>query len=325
MNNFFRSAAIVRIALLRLTLFFFGLFFSCFAFSAQYKLSHPHQSVVGHLQFYQIQGGERFGTLARQFDVGYNELIVANPRIDPSNLIVGQVLIIPTQYVLPERTFRGIVVNIPEKRLYYYPKNRKKIYTFPVGVGRNGWPTPIGDFFIMQKKKNPYWIVPVAVRHDHDLLGRSLPVVVRPGMNNPLGSYLLRLSLPTYLIHGTNQPFGVGQRSTAGCMSMYPEDVEKMFSLIEEKTRVKTIDQPIKLALDRGFWIEISDYTVDDKLAWPGSELYGNQALRDRGKLYDDPFAMVYHVAKSFGVKSWHWSLVVESLRHNNSIPILIN
>jgi lipoprotein-anchoring transpeptidase ErfK/SrfK len=308
----------------RLFFLFFILFGCRPAFAATYDLARPDQKVVGHLQFYTLKGHEQFGEIAKRFDVGFNELIVANPRVDPSNLIQGHVLLIPTQHILPDAPHQGIVVNIPEKRLYFFPKDKQSVYTFPVGVGKEGWDTPQGSFFIMQKKEKPSWIVPVSVRRDYDKNGVTLPFVLRSGQNNPLGYYLLRLSLPTYLIHGTNKSFGIGQRSTAGCMSMYPKDIKIMFSLAHEKERVLIVDQPLKFAYDQGFWIEVSDFTVDDRLAWPGSELYGNQALRDRKAPYDKPFELAAQVAKKAGVSALRWPLFVEALRHNDSVPLLI-
>ena len=164
-------------------------------------------------------------------------------------------MILPTHYILPQAPHRGIVVNLPEKRLYVYRSHR--VYTFPIGIGRAGWTTPVGQLRIISKQKNPAWYVPKAVRATQAELGNPLPAVVPAGPNNPLGDYALRLSKSNYLIHGTHDPSGVGKRSSAGCLRMYPEDIKRLYHMIPINTPVTIIKQPLKTAqVGSQFWVE---------------------------------------------------------------------
>ncbi len=208
--------------------------------------------VVGHIQTTHIEPGESFSSLGRRYDVGYYELIEANPNVNPDAPKPWSMIVIPTEYVLPPGPRKGIVINLAELRLYYYPKDKNVVETFPVGIGRQGWVTPQGITKITHKIKDPTWYVPKSVREDRAKEGVNLPWKVPPGPDNPLGKFAMRLSLPSYLIHGTNDPSGVGRRSSAGCVRMFPEDVKHLFKQAGIGMPVRIVDMPYKAGWQHG-------------------------------------------------------------------------
>lgn len=209
------------------------------------------QRLVGQMQTVMVSSGETLMGIARRYDVGYYELIEANPGIERYPIEPGTMLIIPGQSILPALPHRGIVVNLADMRLYYYPDDHT-VMTFPVGIGRVGEETPLGLMTITEKRTDPVWIVPPAIRKARAAEGLYLPAVVYPGPENPLGHYALRLSKPTYLIHGTNDASGVGRRSSSGCLRMYPEDIVQLYARVTKGTQVRIINQPVKFAWQAG-------------------------------------------------------------------------
>jgi L,D-transpeptidase ErfK/SrfK len=190
--------------------------------------------------------------IAREQGIGQEEILNANPGVDRWLPTVGSDVIIPGQRLLPEATRRGIVINLPEYRLYYFPEptrkgDRREVITFPISVGRMDWKTPLGLTRISAKQKNPSWTPPSSIRAEHAFDGEELPRVVPAGPDNPLGAYALRLAIAGYLIHGTDKEFGVGMRVTHGCMRLLPEHIETLFRLVPVGTPVRLMNQPIKL------------------------------------------------------------------------------
>lgn len=214
-------------------------------FAATFSLPKADDDMVGNVQMAVVKTGDTFSTIARHYDVGYYQLVEANPHVNPDQPPVGTVLIVPSEYILPA-VHEGIVVNVAELRLYYFPKGQNSVMTFPLGIGRQDWETPLGVLSIVQKIKNPTWYVPDSIRADRAKSGVNLPKSVKPGPDNPLGNYALRLSKWTYLIHGTNDPSGVGRRSSSGCLRMYPEDIQALFNLAFVGMPVRIIDLPYK-------------------------------------------------------------------------------
>jgi L,D-transpeptidase ErfK/SrfK len=198
----------------------------------------------GKLQQYQVKDGESLIEIARKFDLGYNSIVDANPGVDPFVPKNGTLLTIPTARILPEVATRpAIVINIPEFRLYYFPKKTtSKVLTFPLGIGDQGTDTPTGNYTVIEKLVHPVWYVPKSIRQSS-----GLPRIVPPGPENPLGSHALRLSLPSILIHGTNRPWGIGRRSSHGCLRLYPEDIVLLYKLVPKGIKVVIVKQPIKI------------------------------------------------------------------------------
>src|SRR5438876_363051 len=200
-------------------------------------------TVIGRLGTHRVRPGETFFEIARYYDLGYGELVEANPGIDPLIPPVGKDLVLPTEWILPCCTYDGIVVNVPEMRLYFYrhapddPKSRL-VETFPVGIGRESWRTPRGQFHIRRKTVNPRWVIPESIRQEHIReYGDARHSIAGGDPENPLGKYRMELSLPPFSIHGTDIPWGIGMQVTHGCVRLYPEDMEHLFPLPPVVTR----------------------------------------------------------------------------------------
>lgn len=189
--------------------------------------------------------------VARDYSVGYTEVLRANPGVDTWIPGVGTRVLLPTRYVLPPGPREGVVINLPEYRLYYFPKAKKgeraQVVTYPISIGKMDWNTPIGAHRVVSKHKNPIWYPTENIRRDHAKRGNILPRAVPPGPDNPLGDYAIRLNLTTYLIHGTNNPDGVGMRVTSGCIRLFPEHIEMLFPLVDVGTPVHIMSEPIKV------------------------------------------------------------------------------
>jgi L,D-transpeptidase ErfK/SrfK len=189
---------------------------------------------------------------------GYEEVIAANPGIDPWLPGAGTEVLLPTKFVLPDTPREGIVVNLPEHRLYYYPPAKpgepRVVRTYPISTGKMDWKTPLGTTRVVSKQERPNWNPPESVRLEHIAKGDPLPKVVPPGPDNPLGEYAMRLGIPSgaYLIHGTNRPAGVGMQVTHGCIRMFPEDIAEFFAMIPVSTKVTLVDQTTKVGWTRG-------------------------------------------------------------------------
>jgi L,D-transpeptidase ErfK/SrfK len=233
--------------------------------------------VIGEIQVINAQHEDTFIKLARRYNLGYEELIQANPSVDPWLPGEGTEIVLPTYFVLPKTPRQGIVLNLPELRLYYYPDGESgRVITHPISIGRMEWRTPLGRSEIVSKTLNPTWYPPESIREEHAADNRFLPKVVPPGPDNPLGNHALRLSLPGYLIHGTNKPSGLGMRVTHGCIRMFPEDIEALFEDVPIGTPVRIVNQPYKLGwTDDGFYLEahppLDEHTMAD--AWSMTEL----------------------------------------------------
>jgi L,D-transpeptidase ErfK/SrfK len=219
-----------------------------------YTLEKPDDPVLGQDQTVVTVFEDTLYALARKFSLGSEELIRVNPGVDPWLPGAGKQLVVPGRHILPPGPREGIVVNLPEHRLYYYPKPKRggpiEVITYPVSIGKMDWRTPLGVTKVIQKQKNPTWFPPESVRKEHAEAGDPLPPKVGPGPDNPLGAYAMRLAAGdgTYLIHGTNNPIAVGLAVTHGCIRMYPDDVAALFPLIPVGTPVRLINEPVKVA-----------------------------------------------------------------------------
>jgi L,D-transpeptidase ErfK/SrfK len=233
----------------------------------------PKSDIVGYVQRTTVGKEDTLPDIARRFDVGYEEMLTANPGVDPWLPGVGREVLVPTQYVLPAAPHEGVVVNVAAMRIFYYPPHKKgepeTVYTHPIGIGKVGWKTPGGATKIVSRQKDPVWVVPKSVREEHAENGDELPAQVPAGPDNPLGQYMFRLGWPSYLIHGTNKPYGVGMRSSHGCMRLYPEDIAVFFDLIPIGTKVTVVNQPYLFGWRDGV-LYLQAYAVmeDDSRNW---------------------------------------------------------
>lgn len=221
--------------------------------AATYLLPPGNDTLIGEVQYVTAKHEDTLLDIGRRHGVGYEEIVAANPGVDPWLPGEGTQVLIPSQYILPNAPREGVVVSLAEHRLYYFPPVKGNeppiVKTYPISIGKMDWKTPLGRTRIIQKRERPTWYPPESVRKEHELEGRPLPKAVPPGPDNPLGNYAMRLDIPggAYLIHGTNRPAGVGMQVTHGCIRMFPEDIEEFFKLVPVNTRVLMIDEPYKM------------------------------------------------------------------------------
>lgn len=202
--------------------------------------------------------------LARRYGLGYEEVVNANPGVDPWLPGAGTRIRLPLRRILPDAPRDGIVINLPEHRLYYFPAAKagepRVVVTYPISVGKMDWSTPIGLTKIAAKIKDPTWTPPESVRQEHAAHGDILPKVIPAGPDNPLGLFAMRLAIPggAYMIHGTNKPAGVGMQVTHGCMRLYPEHIEELFKMVSVDTPVRIVNQPHKVGwADGNLYVEV--------------------------------------------------------------------
>lgn len=210
-----------------------------------------NQSLIGEVASVETRENDTLPDVARNFGLGYNDITAANPGVSAWTPKPDSRVLLPLQFILPDAPHKGIVLNVANMRLFYYPKKEAdKVYTYPVGIGRDGWNTPMGTTSIAVKTANPDWHVPPSIHREHAEKGHILPSVVRSGPDNPLGYYAMRLAIGSYLIHGTNKPFGIGMQISHGCIQMYPEDIEVLFKKVAVGTPVQVIHDPYLTAWD---------------------------------------------------------------------------
>lgn len=255
-----------------------------------FVLETPEQGVVGEPQIVLTREENTFSDLAREYGLGYDEMVAANPDVDPWLPGENTPVLLPTQYVLPDVPRDGLVLNIASKRLFYFPEagegEAAGVMTFPIGIGRVGWETPTGESKVVAKARDPNWYVPASVRREHAEMGDPLPPVVPPGPDNPLGHYVLQLDMPGYLIHGTNQPYGVGMRVSHGCIRLYPENIELVYSLVETGTPVRIINQPYLAGSRDGEVFFESHAPLEDDTVTPEAHL---EQVFDSGVWNEEP------------------------------------
>ncbi len=275
---------------------------SCFAFGAdEYRIDKTTE-VVGRMSTYTIKDNESLYEVARTYKTGFNQLVAANPGVDPIVPGNGNKIILPRAWILPDaRKEPGIVINLSEMRLYYYFREDKKTFvrTYPIGIGDLRRETPLGVFKIVEKIKNPAWHVPESIRREKP----ELPAVVPPGPDNPMGSHALRLSKGTVLIHGTDMPWGIGKRVSHGCIRLYPEDIVDLFDRVPLGTRVMIIQQPVKAAASKGH-VYLQVFKDDDLKGYDYFQ-QANMLLKMKGlagMAHPDALIRTIHEKKGFPV-----------------------
>ena len=231
---------------------------------ATYLLPPAGENVLGETLRVLARQEDTLLDVGRRHGVGYEEIVAANPRVDPWLPGEGREVLIPSRYILPDAPREGMVISLAEHRLYYFPKPQAgepaSVITYPISVGKMDWVTPLGVTRIVDKRVKPVWYPPESVRKEHEAEGRPLPKAVPPGPDNPLGDYAMRLDIPggAYLIHSTNRPAGVGMQVTHGCIRMYPEDIEELFRAVPVKTLVRIVNQPYKTGWkDDDLYVEV--------------------------------------------------------------------
>jgi L,D-transpeptidase ErfK/SrfK len=286
------------------------------AHATVYQLATPDVAVVGEDQTVQTVYEDTLYDLARKYSLGSEEVIRVNPGLDPWIPGADKQVVIPGRHILPPGPRTGIVVNLPEHRLYYYPKVQRgqpiEVITYPVSIGKMDWHTPIGETRVIAKEKNPVWFPPESVRKEHAAAGDPLPARVPSGPDNPLGLFAMRLAAGngTYMIHGTNNPIAVGLAVTHGCIRMYPEDVAQLFPMIPIGLPVRIINQPVKVA-----W-------VDGELL-----LEAHPPVDAEGQSFEpdvDQFAELLRTAVGDSTVAIHWDYAREVLLRADGVLAIV-
>ncbi len=278
-----------------------------------------NDEVVGEVQITYAAKQDTLADIARRFTVGYNEIHRANPGVDMWVPGAGRRVVVPTQFVLPDAPHVGIVVNIAQMRLYYFPPRshdgREIVYSYPIGIGRVSWKTPSGVTTVVRKVVNPVWRPPADILEEHREEGDPLPAEIRPGPNDPMGTRALYLGWPEYAIHGTNKPVGVGMRVSHGCMHLYPEDILQLYNLVPVGTPVRVVNQPFVFGWHRGdLYMQGFGPLAGDQRAWQTA----TRTLLEQ--------AMGPGIQKQLQVRNLQvrWDLVLQLARDPQGIPVAI-
>jgi L,D-transpeptidase ErfK/SrfK len=285
--------------------------------AAVYQLGDGDSTqVIGEDLHIKTRYSDTLYDIARQYGLGSEEIISANPGVDPWLPGEGTSIVIPGRRILPPAPRDGIVVNLPEHRLYYFPKPKKHgkrvVVTYPVSIGKMDWKTPLGLTRVIQKIKQPYWYPPESVRKEHAEEGDPLPKLVPPGPNNPLGAFAMRLDVHPgdYLIHGTNNPLAVGMPVTHGCIRMYPEDVAALFPTVRVGTKVHLINDPVKVAY------------VDGELLLEVHAPVDAQGQTIQPELAQ--FEQLLNEALGTTTTAINWDYAIATLKAANGIPVTV-
>jgi L,D-transpeptidase ErfK/SrfK len=281
-----------------------------------YALPEDGSTVIGEDGSMTTVYEDSLPDLAQRYSLGYYEIIRANPGVDVWVPGAGKHLTLPGRRILPPGPHDGIVVNLPEHRLYFYPKprpgERPAVITYPVSIGKMDWRTPLGETRIVSKVRNPSWYPPESVRKEHAERGDELPKVVPAGPDNPLGAFAMRLAVGggSYLIHGTNNPLAVGMAVTHGCIRMYPEDIAALFPLVPAGTKVRLVNEPVKVAWVQGQLLLEVHPPVDAEGQSIEPDLQVLEPLLDQ-ELGNDTAAI-------------HWDLARDTLASATGLPTLV-
>ncbi len=277
-----------------------------------YLLPADGDNVIGALGLVEAAHEDTISDLAYVYDQGYQEMRLANPSVDPWLPKEGTEVVVPSLFILPDAPREGIVINVPEMRLYYFPKpNAGVVVTYPISIGRQDWTTPLGLSKVVSKKKDPTWRPPASIRKEHAAEGDILPKVVLPGADNPLGEYALYLSRNGYLIHGTDKPYGIGMRVTHGCIRLYPKDIEWLFAEVRLGTPVHIVNQPFKIGWLNGvLYLEVHPYL----------EEHANAFADD----FTDVNGQITKVTQNASVEV-DWDLVQKAVAERTGIPTAIS
>jgi L,D-transpeptidase ErfK/SrfK len=286
------------------------------AWGTVYELPADGSAVVGTDERIKSTYQDTLLDIAHRYSLGYEEIIRANPGVDMWLPGEGTEILLPGRRILPPGPRDGLVVNLPEHRLYYYPKPRKGqhrvVITYPVSIGRMDWHSPLGQTEVVAKQKHPSWYPPESIRKEHARNGDPLPRVVPPGPNNPLGDFKMRLGVGdgTYEIHGTNNPMAVGMAITHGCIRMYPEDVAALFAKVPVGTKVWLINDPVKVTYVGGDLLMEAHPPVDSEgqTVEPNLDLLAQQLDRALGS----------------SVAAIHWDFAREALQSANGMPAIV-
>lgn len=268
--------------------------------------------LVGHLGVHFVTSGETLLDIARDNGLGILEVMAANPGVDPWIPKEGSLIVLSQSRILPDAPERGIVINLAERRLYFFGDDEKEVQSWPIGIGRLGFTTPLGETRIVKKMIDPIWYPTAETRAEDP----SLPSAVPPGPENPMGKFALYLGWPQYAIHGTNRPWGIGRRVSRGCIRLYPEDIVVLFPLVQVGTKVTVVDQIAKLAWDNDeLYLEVhpSRPQLDD--------------LEETGRFEVEPIEGLFELIKEAAgdqVDRLNLAAIARAERERRGVPVVI-
>jgi len=244
---------------MRKLLFLCGLFCSLQASALTFNMPPPGEDVIGEIATVRVASyKDTANRYAEAYGVGFRQLMAANPGLNPWVPGEGTEMVMPLQFILPPGPRTGVVINLAEMRMYYYQPDGRTVRTYPIGIGREGWQTPLTTTTVTGSVKNPTWVPPESIRREHAAMGDPLPAAVPPGPDNPLGAWAVRLSIKGYLIHGSNKELGVGMRVSHGCMRMYGRDIEEFANSVAKGTQVRIVNVPVKVGWKSGeMYVEV--------------------------------------------------------------------
>lgn len=275
-----------------------------------YALPDDGDDVIGTMQVVVAKHEDTLPSLGMQYGIGYREMVAANPDLNPWLPGEGTKVYIPTRFILPPGESEGIVLNLSELRLYYFPPGQNIVSTYAVGIGREGWTTPVGLTHIASMRKAPSWTPPQSIHDEYAAEGKELARVVPPGPDNPLGDYAMRLGLPSYLIHGTNKPLGVGMRVSHGCVRMFPNDIEELFAKVGKGVPVRIIKMPYKAGWSKGRLYLEAHRPLSEEFEEAGLDL--TRMVEAIIKAHKDNTAAI------------NWDLAESSARKHHGLPVAI-
>lgn len=270
-------------------------------------------SYIGEMNSVTAKYEDTLVHIGRDFDVGFVEMRAANPHLDPWIPGAGAKVIVPTMHLLPDAPHEAVVINLAEMRLYYYTSPNKAPLTFPIGIGRDGLRTPVGVTKVLSKKVGPTW-TPTARMREED---PTLPAVVQPGPDNPMGTHALYLGFDTIRIHGTNKPYGIGRRVSSGCIRMFPEDIGRFYDMVPVGTKVTVVDQPIKAG-----WIDDKLYLEVHPTQEQATIMEKEGAIPDY-QLSERDLAYIMRVAGK-DVEKLDWAAIRKVVKERRGYPIAI-
>lgn len=285
------------------------------AMALELQLPPQGDDVVGQIQVVQAQYKDTFAELGELYNLGYTEMVAANPGVDPWLPGEGTDIVLPTRFILPPGPRDGIVINLAEYRLYYFPNGENVVHTYPLGIGREGWSSPIAITKITAKTPNPAWYPPQSIRDEHAADGDPLPKIVPPGPDNPLGPFKFNLGLPGYLIHGSNKQFGIGTRVSHGCFRMLNSDLLHLAGIVGVGTKVRIINEPYKFGMREGkLYLEVH------------APLQGKEG-KEASSLMDKHASVANELLKYDQAKSsFHldWEIVRDIVATEDGLPVSI-
>ncbi len=307
--------------IVRILVAFWAINLATLASAAIYPMPPAGSNMIGKVQVVTITKPKTtLLDIARHFDIGQDEIVAANPDVSPWVPKVGAKVIVPTEFILPPGPREGIVVNIPQRRLFYFIKKTRdqpaQVITYPVSISRPGWDTPLGLTRIVGKHKDPAWFVPKSVRAEHQKDGeKDFPTYFPPGPDNPMGMLALQTGFSQIFIHGTNQPWGVGMRMSHGCLHLYPEDAADLFPKIKVGTPVRMIDEP--------HTVGVRDGVVYLSSTEPIEEYKTNLSSIDRAAAVLEPYSS--SDSDECPDDEIDWKRVTEATKENRFMPVPVS